>query len=222
MLYIKRHVNYCNRNAIVHTLGFYMPSELITLHSLLGDIYHGLVAILTMILPLLEKAVVPLVTVGGTLGGVYWAQKGQREIKKMELIHQKETAKEQFKREIIEKIHKGYGKLDSDTQLIYATFLKVYNNHNNYTSAIEHIQKHLSNSDDFADYTPLYFPEIHEYYMVHIFELSSLISYLSYEIEPCDINIENYNKLRSAMDIYIKENKIVYQLIKNELAKLEY
>ena len=51
-----------------------MPSELITLHSLLGDIYHGLVSILTIILPFLEKAVVPLVTIGGTLGGVYWAQ----------------------------------------------------------------------------------------------------------------------------------------------------
>ncbi|OBU37440.1 hypothetical protein [Photobacterium phosphoreum] len=68
-----------------------MPSELITLHSLLGDIYHGLVSILTIILPLLEKAVVPLVTIGGTLGGVYWAQKGQIKLKIIDIDFQREN-----------------------------------------------------------------------------------------------------------------------------------
>lgn len=74
-----------------------MPSELITLHSLLGDIYHGLVAMLTIILPFLEKAVVPLATVGGTLGGVYWAQKGQIKLKIIDLDFQRENIKREEK-----------------------------------------------------------------------------------------------------------------------------
>ncbi|PTB32340.1 hypothetical protein [Photobacterium phosphoreum] len=75
--------------------------SLITIHSLLGNIYHGVVAILTMILPLLEKAVVPLVSAGvtvcGTLGGVYWAQKGQIKLKIIDLDFQRENIKREEK-----------------------------------------------------------------------------------------------------------------------------
>lgn len=193
--------------------------SLITIHSLLGDIYHGLVIILTMILPLLEKAVVPLITVGGTLGGVYWAQKGQRETKEMELQHQKETAEQQSKREILEKIIKSFRQQNEYLELIYTVFKNnFYSKKAGFSECLDFIkQSNITDNSDFYDYTHLYFPEIWQYYTDNLCSHVHIITNQTIAANPSalsDINLNNMISSKQQFDSKVDE---FYSMLRKEL-----
>lgn len=197
--------------------------SLITIHSLLGNIYHGLVTILTMILPLLEKAIVPLVTVGGTLGGVYWAQKGQREIKKMELIHQVETDKTKIKRDRLHLIFDNCYKYEQ----LFLTANNAYEELYRHPERISFFATQLAelSGKNNAYYniccnSDLYFPSIYEYFKNKVTPKTNEFHKLTICLNVHQITKDDLNKRRTCYAELLNEFKKFKEIIKEESNKL--
>ena len=193
-----------------------MPSDtLVTIHTLLGDIYHGLVAILMMILPLLEKAVVPLVTVGGTLGGVYWAQKGQRQIKEMELMHQTKTENTREKRNILYLIFNDCYKTEKYYLQINNAFRMIYHN-----KQLSDIYKEYNSYYNICINSELYFPEIYKYFKNEFKPKSEAYLNLIFSLKENQLTEDNFNKMNTYFDDLSTEIENFKKVIKKEANNL--
>lgn len=182
---------------------------LITVYKLFTDIYHGIINIMSL----------PVVT---ALAGVVITQLLQIRSKKIELEHQVINDKQQFKREIIEKILTGYFSYEMDINIRIHTYSDIYRNMISREIGNNHIKKHLSNNTVFADNSRIYFPHFFEHYSTNIYPIYLNIEKLTLELSNDSFTKENYNLLQSYAQKFEHESELLINKIRHEIINLGY
>lgn len=160
----------------------------------------------------------PVVT---ALTGVIITQLLQIKSKKMELIHQKKSAEQQFKKECLEKMFLGLRSIDSDTRLIYRAHMAVCSGQLQFESSRQQINEQRTDDHDFYNYGEIYFPDLFDACTKHINPLKNeIMATTSSYVIPSELNIDTSKRLQAAMakwDDAIKKSK---DLIRAEMKEM--